>query len=268
MNSNARKACLLPALLVGLLWMAGCRPARELIPVTEVISPLETLARVHARHAEFDFFDTHFSGLASVDGMQYNVGGQIRIRRDSAIYISVAPVLGIEVARLVATPDSLLFLNRLENTYYKGAWQALEGFIGLDGLDYYMLQALLVGNDFDHLGSSRFSARNDRGMIYLHAPARYAVGPDPWDHSLWVDQDTYRIRQFTAYEGSGSRSLQVRYPGHATVHGQLLPNQFTLVVSDPMNRMELDLRFSRLSINQPRPIRFSVPAGYIPLHTH
>jgi hypothetical protein len=67
----------------------------------------------------------------------------IHVKRDSIIWISVA--VGLEVARGIITPDSAIFLDRLNRNIYQFDYQELSEFMGFD-VSYDLVQALLVGN--------------------------------------------------------------------------------------------------------------------------
>ncbi len=42
------------------------------------------------------------------------------MEKDKAIFLSVAPFLGIEVARVLITPDTVKFINRLQSRFFVG----------------------------------------------------------------------------------------------------------------------------------------------------
>ncbi|RYG21494.1 MAG: DUF4292 domain-containing protein, partial [Chitinophagaceae bacterium] len=52
-----------------------------------------------------------------VNGNENNVTMLIRIEKDKKIWVSVTAIAGIEVARAVITPDSLLLRDNLNKTY-------------------------------------------------------------------------------------------------------------------------------------------------------
>lgn len=67
----------------------------------------------------------------------------IHIKKDSIIWISVA--VGLEVARGVITPDSAIFLDRLNRNVYQFSYKELSEFMGFD-VSFGLVQSLLVGN--------------------------------------------------------------------------------------------------------------------------
>jgi len=84
------------------------------------------------------------SSNASKDS--YNLTGNIRMIRDSVIWISVSPGLGIEAVRLYITQDSVFFMNRINSEYAATTFGFFNTQYQVD-LNFNMLQSLLTGND-------------------------------------------------------------------------------------------------------------------------
>ncbi len=247
----------------------SCGPIREAVvpdPSRHVLH--ETLAGMKQNETVFDFLNTRFSGTANIDGVDYSVGGTIRIKNDSAIFVSVSPLLGIEIARLLITPDTVKMVNRLDNTFYAGNMEILNRMFNTH-LDYYMLQALLVGNDFSHFSSSGFSVSGHNGDIILLSENRYPENsPDNhrFQHRLLLSSETYRIQENLLYEASSQRSLQVKYDGFSRVDGQLVPQELSMIFSGTGGQAGLRLRFNRTVFNQERAIVFTIPGHYRQIH--
>jgi hypothetical protein len=297
--NKPKRAALLAATTLVLLMAHGCKPLRDLAPV--VLAPSQAVAYMHEAEPAFDFFSGRFSGTATYNGEQYPVAGAIRIRRDSAIYISVAPVLGIEVARILATPDTVKYLNRLESSYFTGDISLLNRLFNTN-LDFHMLQAILTGSDLRHYSTDNFRVSAEGDMLLLHSPGRVPGGPGalpaqepgtpsgtapprgtqtpsgtapppgdgapgarPLEHNIWLHKDNYRILQTTLHDRASRHSIQARYPAHTSVDGQAFPSQLQLVFIDPGSRAELSITYSRTTFNRPQQMSFSVPRGYTPL---
>lgn len=70
------------------------------------------------------------------------------MRKDSIIWASVSPALGIEVIRFVATKDTLKFIDRIHNKYFIGDYDTLGKMLNTE-IDLEILQSLLVGNSVE-----------------------------------------------------------------------------------------------------------------------
>lgn len=69
----------------------------------------------------------------------------IRIRKDSIIWISVNAAAGFEAFRIMLSQDSIHILDRLNNVYTQKDFETLSKNIGIE-LNYKMLQGILLGN--------------------------------------------------------------------------------------------------------------------------
>ena len=90
-------------------------------------------------------------------------------RIDSIIYMNLNRS-GIELARVVLTPDSVIFVNKLEHEFYAGSHEFLRRVFGLP-LDFYMVQSLLNGVDFKDFDENLHRVEED-GRLYYVAPQR------------------------------------------------------------------------------------------------
>ena len=57
------------------------------------------------------------NGALSVENGEVSFTGTLRMRRDSAVWISAAAMLGMESVRTLVTQDSVIMVNRLNQTY-------------------------------------------------------------------------------------------------------------------------------------------------------
>lgn len=90
-------------------------------------------------------------------------------RIDSIIYLNLNRS-GIELARVVMTPDSVIYVNKLEHEFYAGDYRFLRRLFGFP-LDFDMVQSLLNGVDFKYFSDSLHRVEED-GKLYYVAPQR------------------------------------------------------------------------------------------------
>jgi len=90
-----------------------------------------------------------FSGKAKVEvtggNQKTDFTANFRIKKDSAIWISISPALGIEVARMLMTKDSIRVIDRLDKKRYTRGYDFFKSYTGLP-VDFYTVQNLIVGN--------------------------------------------------------------------------------------------------------------------------
>lgn len=92
------------------------------------------------------------------DGKTLSSRASIKIVRDSIIQISLQPMMGIEVARMNITPEKVVVVNKLQSRYVETSMDFVAKMLGVQGIDFYDLQALLTDRVFivgERLSGSR-----------------------------------------------------------------------------------------------------------------
>ena len=84
---------------------------------------------------------------AESNGSSLNdLSGQLRIRRDSIVWLSVTAALGVEVGRIKVSNDSVWMINRLEKTFLAESLDSLSAQVGMP-LSLPWIQTLLLDNN-------------------------------------------------------------------------------------------------------------------------
>lgn len=254
-------------LILTAILLPGCKLLRE---VREVAIPdaMETEAivdQLEQNQLDYEWFSARFTGSVTFDDGRNNISGSLRIKRDSAIFISIAPVLGIEVIRALITPSQVKFMNRMDATYYIGGIEKLTS-LANTRLDFQMLQSMLTGNDFANFSSDRFVLSEESGMHLIHNPARKELNSGHTiNHALLIDPAIMKIKRSTIKENHQNRSLQVNYISYGKIKEQWVPNEIRFLLTNNSARANLDLVFSRITIDEPQRIEFSIPGNYSPI---
>lgn len=117
-----------------------------LLATTSCASRKKTVAPVQPQ--AFEWLTANMTIQAEVNGQSYNdLSGQLRMRKDSLIWVSVTATMGVEVLRAKVSNDSVWLLNRLEKTYLAEHVDSLDQQIGpLFGLRLPFVQFVLLDN--------------------------------------------------------------------------------------------------------------------------
>ncbi|MFP4091725.1 MAG: DUF4292 domain-containing protein [Cyclobacteriaceae bacterium] len=94
---------------------------------------------------DFEYLSTSSKIRFSDQGSNLNATANIRLKKDSIIWVSVTPGFGIEAARGIITQDSLIFLNRLDKEYSAYNFKELSEKFNFN-INFELLQSILLGN--------------------------------------------------------------------------------------------------------------------------
>ncbi|TAF76667.1 MAG: DUF4292 domain-containing protein [Bacteroidetes bacterium] len=105
----------------------------------------KTRKLIRAKDADFSYLNCK-SKIEFSDGVDnFNANANIRVRKDSIIWISITATLGIEALRCLITKDSVYIINKLQKEYYCYSYQSLKKRFNFN-FDYNFLQSVIFGN--------------------------------------------------------------------------------------------------------------------------
>jgi hypothetical protein len=130
-------------LVFSLLFFAVCK--KKSVPVKSETPPAAAGLKVNVLNTEFTTFSAKGRMQLEKPDEKLASAVTIRIKKDSVIWVSVVPALGIEVARIRITLDTIQILDRLHKEYLAGNFSLLQKRFNV-AADFKMLQAILLGN--------------------------------------------------------------------------------------------------------------------------
>ena len=106
----------------------------------------KTLSK-HVKENEFSFvWVTAKANVETlIDNKEENFDIKVNIRKDSAMLITIQYLLGLQVAKVLITKDSVKMVNYIQKNYFKGDFNYINTMLNAD-LDFSVLQAVLFGN--------------------------------------------------------------------------------------------------------------------------
>jgi hypothetical protein len=101
----------------------------------------------YVKENEFDFVWVMAKANVEtrIDGKEESFDIRVSVRKDSAMLITIQYLLGIQVAKILITKDSVRMVNYIQKNYFKGDFAYINDILNAD-LDFNVLQAVLFGN--------------------------------------------------------------------------------------------------------------------------
>ena len=232
------------------------------------IDSIFTLVEKNQFNAEW--LTAKLKGVYHMKDGKKSFNGQMRIKQDSIIWFSVYAVMNIEIFRLEIKADSFKFINRLEKSYLHEDIEYFKNRFDVD-LDFEMLQAIILGNDFPFYETDVFKYNDNPNSFILSTVGRKKLqkflskeenNSKILEQSIWIDRGNYRIRkQNVKVVGQDRAKLTVKYDNFKKVNNKLFPAKMTLKMKEDDNTF-IELFFNNIEINESLSFPFKIPSKY------
>lgn len=149
-----------------------------------------------------------------------NASVNLRIRKDSLIWLSVTGA-GIEVARALISPDSIVVMDRIHREYAVYDYAALSNRFNFN-LTYDLLQSLVVGN-LPLPKEPAQKIKNERDFLLL----RQSEGKVLVEN--YIGEQNRKLKKLLLVEQPTKNTLKLDYDDFSTLNNFLFP--FTSLIT-------------------------------------
>lgn len=276
MFSGERKSSIIPLLflLLSMLVFISCESSRKVIkePIKEHGADY-LLQKLNENEFQFETVSAKFSIKLLIDKKEMSFNGQYRLKKDSVLWISFSPLLGIEALRVVITNDSVKYLDRINKTYFSGDKKYVSDFLNAN-VDFDVIQSLLMGNDLTYYENSKFRASYDKPQYQLVTTERRKLksyiktvedANRIFIQNIFMNPETFKISRMKIKEVKKENiKLEALYDDFEDLDGQLFPMKAQYII-DAENKIEATVEYSKLKMNQPLNFPFKITSKYKPL---
>lgn len=268
--------------MMRILWICGvaallvsCRSTRKIqtaiatkdttTTVTTTVVPGESDSALQVRRI-FQTLDSgridfqSFSGKVNVDyrdaeGKRYDLNANLRMIKDSAVWISVNAILGIEAMRMLITADSVKLMDKTAKTYTARSIDYLQEVTALP-LNLRTVQDLLLGNPV-FLDSNVVSVSKGGGTISLVTLGRW------FKNLLTVSEEDLTLQRIKLDDTdvSRSRTAELAYSSYEARGGQNFATKRRINVVEK-KKLDIALDFKQYTFNEEVSFPFSVPKNF------
>jgi hypothetical protein len=214
------------------------------------------LMEIRTAQLNFNTFSAKANTTLNINGNSNNVTLNIRINRDKEIWISISALFGIEVARAVITPDSILVLNRLQSLYIKKPFNYIYTYASKQ-VNYKTLESLLVGNAVPELLNDHASFLAADGNITLSGNLEDLI------YKLMIGPDMKVARLNLSNQAQG-QALQVTNNAFIQAANRIVPSEIDIASTIKDKTLQVNLHYTKVDFDQQLEYPFNIPVRYAP----
>lgn len=129
-------------------------------------------------HLDYQWMTAKMTMDVAAPGVEFkDVSGVLRMRRDSAVWISASAMMGMESLRTLITRDSVIMVNRMDQTYLADPLQEVAEILQLPAT-LQETQALLLGDgtkDYVTIQFGPYKAKIRYSDIHWNEPTSFPI---------------------------------------------------------------------------------------------
>jgi hypothetical protein len=218
----------------------------------------------------------HYGELSSKVNITYSTAtekqsfsARVRMKQDSVIWVSIAPLLGIEMVRAKITPDSLMLVDRFNKRFYLGKFERLSQMLKVE-LTFAMLQSLLTGTTIELYRPEQYRSQPDQRqyLIEVGRPDKKqmrqgAVAPAV-KHQTWIDPQHYGVTRSDISDAATNYRMEAEYSDFLGLGPVHFPEKMAFRISTPQQLL-VDMQWVKPICTSGQEFPFSVPEKYEPI---
>lgn len=259
-------------LIVAFVSLASCRSTRKMTTVIAkkdsavvVINPAETDSAKSVK-ATFDSIQnkrinfTTFSSKVKVEyrddkNRNLDFNAFLRMKKDSAIWVSIIAALNIEAYRVIITPDSITIMDKINRTIQRKPVSYLQAITQVP-FDFATLEDLIIGNPV-YLDRTVVAYTDQGEKISL------STAGNSFKHYLTVGKNDLLLlfSKLDDVDLTRSRTASLAYASYLPSGPWMFATGRNISLSEK-NKLDILLDFKQVDFDKPIAFPFSIPKNY------
>jgi hypothetical protein len=219
---------------------------------------------------KFEWVNAKANVESNFDGKEESFDIRVAVRRDSAALITIQYLLGLQVAKVLITRDSVQFVDYIHKTFFKGDMRYINDLLSAD-LDFDLVQAALFGNSAEFYDEEeRLKPVADRtNCVYLLSTERkrklrkITTGQNELRdalQTLTLRQD-YKIIKNEYIDPVTNRKFIADYSNFTRKDSVFAPYHVDIEII-AQKKADLKIEYVRIEKNTPQRLNLNIPAKY------
>ncbi|TXK46035.1 DUF4292 domain-containing protein [Pontibacter qinzhouensis] len=236
--------------LLGFLLLTACK--KEVIPTTATTAT-ETVGKVTVQNLDFNYLSARSQVKIEDKNGSQSSGMSLRMKKDSIIWVSVLPGLGIEAARLKVTRDSVFMMNRIHKEYLATDFKFLSKKFQVD-ITFDILQAILTGN-YQPNGTEK--VQDEAQLQHVQQLRQNQL------FDYFIGKESQKLQQLHITDQRTSNQITVKYDSFQPIGAVSFAHAMAAQVLHAGQTSSFTLSHNRITIaDEVLEFPFAVPADY------
>jgi hypothetical protein len=215
------------------------------------------LDTIHRNKIDFQTFNAKIKvDFEGGDGKKNDFNAFIRLKKDSALWVSINALLGIEAFRVLITRDSVKVVDKLNKTVSLRSMEYLQEVTKMP-MTFKDLQDLLVGNPL-FLDSNISSYKKEERSISLVSLGRL------FKHFLTVNKDDYTLQhsKLDDVDALRARTAYLTYGDYQLTKNGTKFSAYRRITVSEKSKLDIVMQYKQFDFNADLSFPFTIPRNY------
>lgn len=187
------------------------------------------------------------SGSVNVAGL--NSSFELRMIRNEAIQISIRPLLGIEVARIIVTPEKISLYDKMSKRVSVAELSSLQEKLPFD-VSFSNIQSVFMGRPF-LLGNEDITLNDFDDFNFEIASPRWIMTPKVTANNIayMFGMEGQQVTQVSAGEVGNTRWIDCEYSDYETITEHIVPTVINVTAMGSTNSYSASLYYTSIAFD-------------------
>lgn len=212
----------------------------------------------------YKFLSAKLSVNHSTSEKTQSFGVRARLKKDSIIWLSITPGLGIEAVRLVITPDSIKMLNRIEQKYFSESFARTNELLKME-VSFEVLQSALTGEFVRLYQEDMYLLKPLVDLYTLEAESEripLSNAPLQLEQRTEVDPSIWRVTRSVLRNPPRNEQILAEYNDFQQLEEMVFPTSMRFRTQGKEN-IAVDLKWSKIEEKTTLRFPFNIPNKYV-----
>ena len=225
------------------------------------------MREINANSFDFESLQAKVGIKVETEDNAFNLKGQLKMKKDSILWASITLPLGLEVARIKVTTDSIFFINKSNKSYLAEQTKSFNYLQNINA-DINTIQSVFTGNIFlinkksDNnvfIKDNKYNLLSEENITFINNKYKknFTI-----NKNIIIDPTLFRITKYEIINNEDSNyGLTIDYSNFIEIKGKYLPSIIKINISTE-EKMYITITYSNISTNNNTQYNFSIPKKY------
>ena len=225
------------------------------------------MREINANSFDFESLQAKVGIKVETEDNALNLKGQLKMKKDSILWASITLPLGLEVARIKVTADSIFFINKSNKSYLAEQTKSFNYLQNINA-DINTIQSVFTGNIFlinkksDNnvfIKDNKYNLLSEENITFINNKYKknFTI-----NKNIIIDPTLFRITKYEIINNEDyNYGLTIDYSDFINIGGKYLPSIIKINISTE-EKMYITITYSNISTNNSTQYNFSIPKKY------